>query len=148
MVQYLCFKFSHFSAWQLKTTLQFTSLSDENVRRPPKFERPPKFLLLCNQVRSIIIAYYVYYGYYKIDRNKQSKITVYETDTLNSHFIIFMEYYYQQSRLTAVEQITFHDTKMKHFTQTSILYSFPPSFQSLPYHFYFVPLRGCLHEPG
>jgi hypothetical protein len=27
-----------------------------------------------------------------------------------------MEHFYQQSRLTAVEQITFHDTKIKHFT--------------------------------
>ena len=49
---------------------------------------------------------------YKIDRNKQSKITVHETDILNSHFT---EHFYRQSRLTAVEQITFHDTKIKHF---------------------------------
>jgi hypothetical protein len=27
---------------------------------------------------------YVYYGYYKIDRNKQSKITVHETDILSA----------------------------------------------------------------
>jgi hypothetical protein len=62
------------------------------------------FILLCNRVRSykLIIAYHVYYDYYKIDRNKQSKITVHD--------------FYQQSRLTAVEQITFHDTKIKHFT--------------------------------
>jgi hypothetical protein len=85
------------------------SLSDEY------FRRPPKFLLLCNRVRSykLIIAYHVYYDYYKIDRNKQSKIAVHETDILNSHFT---EHLYRQSRLTAVEQITFHDTKIKHFT--------------------------------
>jgi hypothetical protein len=62
---------------------------------------------------NLIIAYDVYYDYYKIDRNKQSKITVHETDILNSYFT---EDFYQQSRLTAVEQITFHDTKIKHFT--------------------------------
>jgi hypothetical protein len=61
----------------------------------------------------LIIAYHVYYDYYKIDRNKQSKITVHETDILNSHFT---EHFYRQSRLTAVEQVTFHDTKIKHFT--------------------------------
>ena len=79
-------------------------------------ERPPKFLLFfCNRVRSymFIIACHVYYDYYKIDRNKQSKITVHETDILNSHFT---EHFYRQSRLTAVEQITFHDNKIKHFT--------------------------------
>jgi hypothetical protein len=79
-------------------------------------ERPPMFLLLCNRVRSykLIVAYHVYYDYYKIDRNKQSKITVHETDT---------EHFYRQSRLTAVEQITFHDTKIKHFTRTNIDHS-------------------------
>jgi hypothetical protein len=78
-------------------------------------ETPPKFLLLCNRVKSykLIIAYHVYYDYYKIDRNKQSKITVHETDILNSHFT---EHFYRQSCLTPVEQITFHDTKIKHFT--------------------------------
>jgi hypothetical protein len=71
------FKFSHFSVWQLKTTpYNLKSLSDEYVRRPPKG-------LLCNRVRSykLIMAYHVYYDYYEIDRNKQSKITVHETDT-------------------------------------------------------------------
>jgi hypothetical protein len=67
--------------------------------------------------------------YYKIDRNKQSKITIHETDILNSHFT---EHFYRQSRLTAVEQITFHDTKIKHpgnevgishFTRTNIDHS-------------------------
>jgi hypothetical protein len=53
-------------------------------------------------------------------RNKQSKITVHETDILNSHFT---EHFYRQSRLTAVEQITFHDTKIKHFTRTNIDHS-------------------------
>jgi hypothetical protein len=77
---------------------------------------------LCNRVRSykLIIAHHVYYDYYKIDRNKQSKITVHETGILNSHFT---EHFYRQSRLTAVEQITFHDTKMKHFTRTNIDHS-------------------------
>ena len=69
-------------------------------------------LLLCRSYK-LIIAYHVYYDYYKIDRNKQSKIAVHETDILNSHFT---EHFYRQSRLTAVEQITFHDTKIKHFT--------------------------------
>jgi hypothetical protein len=61
------------------------------------------FILLCNRVRSykLIIAYHVYYNYYEIDRNKQSKITVHETDILNSHFT---QHFYRQSRLTAVEQ--------------------------------------------
>jgi hypothetical protein len=71
----------------------------------------------------IFIVYhvsYVYYDYYKIDRNKQSKITVHETDILNSHFT---EHFYRQSRLTAVEQITFHNTKIKHFTWTNIDHS-------------------------
>jgi hypothetical protein len=68
----------------------------------------------------LIIAYHVYYDYYKIDRNKQRKITVHETDILNSHFT---EHFYQQSRLTAVEQITFHDTKINHFTRTNIDHS-------------------------
>jgi hypothetical protein len=79
-------------------------------------ERPlQKFLLLCNRVRSyeLIIAYHVYYDYYKIDRNKQSKIRVHETDILNSHFT---EHFYRQSRLTAVEQITFHANKYWPFT--------------------------------
>jgi hypothetical protein len=77
--------------------------------------RPPMFLLLRNRVRAykLVIAYHVYYDYYKIDRNKQSKITVHETDILNSHFT---EHLYRQSLLTAVEQIKFHDTKIKHFT--------------------------------
>ena len=65
-------------------------------------------------IYKLIIAYHVYYDCYKIDRNKQSKITVHETDILyNSHST---EHFYRQSRLTAVEQITFHDTKIKHFT--------------------------------
>jgi hypothetical protein len=67
-----------------------------------------------------IIAHYVYYDHYKIDRNKQSKITDHETDILNSHFT---EHFYRQLPLTAVEQITFHDTKIKHFTQTNIQHS-------------------------
>ena len=54
-------------------------------------------------------AYYVDYGYYKIDQNNQSKITVHETDILNFHL---MEHFYWQSHVTAVEQITFQDTKM------------------------------------
>jgi hypothetical protein len=47
-------------------------------------ERPPKFLLLCNRVRSykLIIAYHVYYDYYKIDRNKESKIAVHKQTSL------------------------------------------------------------------
>jgi hypothetical protein len=61
----------------------------------------------------LIIAYHVYYDYYEIDRNQQSKITVHETDILNFHFT---ELFYRQSRLTAVQQITFHDTKITHFT--------------------------------
>ena len=65
--------------------------------------------------------YIVHYDYYKIDRNKQSKITVHETDILNSHFT---EHFYRQSRfITAVEQITFHDSKIKHFTRTNIDHS-------------------------
>ena len=37
-------------------------------------------------IYKLIIAYHVYYDCYKIDRNKQSKITVHETDILyNSH---------------------------------------------------------------
>jgi hypothetical protein len=47
-------------------------------------------------IYKLIIAYHVYYDYYKIDRNKQSKITVHETDILNSHFT---EHFYRQSRL-------------------------------------------------
>jgi hypothetical protein len=62
----------------------------------------------------LIIAYHVYYEYYKIDRNKQSKITVHETDTL---LLI------SRSISTAVEQITFHDTKIKHFMRTNIDHS-------------------------
>ena len=65
-------------------------------------------------IYKLIIAYHVYYDCYKIDRNKQSKITVHETDILyNSHST---DHFYRQSHLTAVEQITFHDTKIKHFT--------------------------------
>jgi hypothetical protein len=65
-------------------------------------------------IYKLIIAYHVYYDFYKIDRNKQSKITVQETDILyNSHST---EHFYRQSHFTAVEQITFHDTKIKHFT--------------------------------
>jgi hypothetical protein len=89
------------------------------------------FILLCNRVKlyKLIITYHVYCNYYKIDRNKQSKITIHETDILNSHFT---EHFYRQSRLTAVEQITFHDTKIKHpgnevgishFTRTNIDHS-------------------------
>ena len=63
---------------------------------------------------------FIIYDYYKIDRNKQSKIAVHETDILNSHFT---EHFYRQSRLTAVEQITFDDTKIKHFTRTNIDHS-------------------------
>jgi hypothetical protein len=62
----------------------------------------------------LIIAYHVYYDYYKIDRNKQSKIAVHETDILNSHFT---EHFYRQSRPT------FHDTKIKHFMRTNIDHS-------------------------
>ena len=47
-------------------------------------------------------------------------ITVHETGILNSHYT---EHFYQHSRLTAVEQITFHDTKIKHFTRTNIDHS-------------------------
>jgi hypothetical protein len=114
MVQYLCFKSSHFSTCQLIKNYIITYKFEWRACTTTS-ERPPKFLLLCNRVRSykLIIAYHVYYDYYKIDRNKQSKITVHETDILNSHFT---EHFYRQSRLTAVEQITFHDTKIKHFT--------------------------------
>ena len=70
--------------------------SSDDLRKDS--ERPPKFLLLCNRVRShkLIIAYHVYYDYYEIDRNQQlSKITVHETDILNSHFT---ELFYRQCR--------------------------------------------------
>jgi hypothetical protein len=60
MVQYQRFEFSHFSAWQLKTTLKLTSLIGTGIYiiqsflkrvRPPTSERYPKFLLLRNRVR-------------------------------------------------------------------------------------------------
>jgi hypothetical protein len=114
-VQYLHFlKFSHFSTCQLKTTSYKLTSSEWRVC-PTTPERPPTFLLLCNRVRSykLIIVYNVYYDYYKIDRNKQSKITVQETDT---------EHFYRQSRLTAVEQITLKSS-ISHFTQTNMDHS-------------------------
>ena len=102
-----------------------------------------KFLLLCNRVRSykLIIAYHVYYDYYKIDRNKQSKIAVHETDILNSHFT---EHFYRQSRLTAVEQITFHDTKIKHFTRTNIDHS---RLTKIPFPTLYKPWNAIFHVP-
>jgi hypothetical protein len=50
----------------------------------------------CNRAMSEVdqmsyYAYYVDYGYYKIDQNNQSKITVHETDILNFHL---MEHFY------------------------------------------------------
>ena len=89
----------------------------------------------------LIIAYHVYYDYYKIDRNKQSKITVYETDILNSHFT---EHFYRQSRLTAVEQITFHDTKIKHFTRTNIDHS---RLTKIPFQYSHFTVLNCSDYP-
>ena len=82
---------------------------------------------------NLIIAYRVYYDYYKIFRNKQSKITVQQTD-------LFTEHFYQQWRLTAEEQITVsrHYNQAFHISREQILtihgsrkYPFPPSWNSI-----------------
>jgi hypothetical protein len=75
-----------FTTCQLKTTSQLRSLSDEYVQRPPKGLRSFYSCAIEWDNIKLIIAYHVNYDYYKIDRNKQSKIAVHETDILNSHF--------------------------------------------------------------
>jgi hypothetical protein len=108
LLRNLLFKFSHFSTCH-RVENYIITYKFESRACTTSSERPPKFLRIVH-----IFAYHVYYDFYKIDRNKQSKITVHETDILyNSHST---KQFYRQSRLTAVEQITFHDTKIKHLT--------------------------------